>query len=122
MLDAAADRIMIESEDITEDVGDNWRTDVISAIVRSLPQDKVMYEAVDPKVRSPSRSHCHHPRTNIHISHDVFCFQVFAWYIQQFGVDVNLFVDHSQTVQLAIARAGIWGTSSTFGRITSYKG
>ena len=44
---------------------------------------------------------------------------VFSWYVQTFGPDVNLFVDHSQIVQLECLRAGIWGTSGTWGRIIS---
>jgi phosphosulfolactate synthase (CoM biosynthesis protein A) len=34
---------------------------------------------------------------------------------------VNLFVDHSQIVQLECLRAGLWGTKSSWGRITTYK-
>lgn len=76
--DAGVERIMIESEGITENVGDEWRTDVVNKIVKELPMEKVMFEAADPKV--------------------------FEWYIREFGVDVNLFVDHSQIVQLAALR------------------
>jgi phosphosulfolactate synthase (CoM biosynthesis protein A) len=46
---------------------------------------------------------------------------VFEWYVKNYGVDVNLFVDHSQIVQLECLRRGIWGTKSTFGRIASYR-
>ena len=42
-------------------------------------------------------------------------------YIQTLGADVNVFVDHSQIVQLACARKGIWGTSDLFGRVTTFK-
>ncbi|KAF8174017.1 hypothetical protein K438DRAFT_1940023 [Mycena galopus ATCC 62051] len=35
--------------------------------------------------------------------------QVFNWYIHEFGVDLNLFVDHSQIMQLSCLREGIWG-------------
>jgi phosphosulfolactate synthase (CoM biosynthesis protein A) len=34
---------------------------------------------------------------------------------------VNLFVDHSQIVQLECLRAGIWGTKSSWGRVASFK-
>jgi phosphosulfolactate synthase (CoM biosynthesis protein A) len=88
------ERIMIESEGITENVK-NWRTDVIQAILRELPSEKVMFEAADPKV--------------------------FNWYIREFGVDVNLFVDHSQIVQLSCLRTGIWGMADTFGKVTSFR-
>jgi phosphosulfolactate synthase (CoM biosynthesis protein A) len=47
--------------------------------------------------------------------------QVFAWYVQNYGPDVNLFVDHSQIVQLECLRSGIWGTSELWGRVQAYK-
>ena len=40
--------------------------------------------------------------------------------IKNYGIDVNLFVDHSQIVQLECLRAGIWGTQDTWGRMLSY--
>lgn len=35
---------------------------------------------------------------------------------------LNLFVDHSQIVQLEYLRSGIWGTKSLWGRVVTYKG
>lgn len=93
-IDAGVEKIMIESEGITENVT-NWRTDVIQKILSDLPMDKVMFEAAEPKV--------------------------FNWYIREFGIDVNLFVDHSQIVQLTCLRSGIWGMADTFGRIASFR-
>ena len=90
VLDAGADIIMIESEGITESVN-SWRTDVAAAIIDKLGLDKVMFEAADPPV--------------------------FEWYVKNYGNEVNLFVDHSQIVQLEALRSGIWGTKSTWGRI-----
>jgi phosphosulfolactate synthase (CoM biosynthesis protein A) len=87
--------IMIESEGITEEVT-TWRTDVVTAIVRELGLEQVMFEAADP--------------------------HVFSWYVQNYGPEVNLFVDHSQIVQLECLRQGIWGTAGTWGRILSYPG
>lgn len=46
--------------------------------------------------------------------------EVFAYHIQNQGAQANLFIDHSQIVQLACLRRGIWGTGSTFGRIVTY--
>ena len=51
--------------------------------------------------------------------------QVFAWYIKNYGPEVNVFVDHSQIVQLEALRQGIWGTTldaSIFGsdKISSF--
>lgn len=92
-LDAGAQLIMIESEGITEQVRE-WRTDVVGRIVSELGIEQVMFEAADPAV--------------------------FTWYVRNYGIDVNLFVDHSQIVQLECLRAGIWGTDDTWGRILSY--
>jgi phosphosulfolactate synthase (CoM biosynthesis protein A) len=92
-LEAGAYMIMIESEGITESVK-TWRTDVVAAIVRGLGLEHVMFEAAEP--------------------------DVFAWYLKNYGPEVNLFVDHSQIVQLECLRSGIWGTKSTWGRIVTY--
>jgi len=94
-LDAGAYMIMIESEGITENVP-AWRTDVPAKVVSALGLDQVMFEAADP--------------------------EVFAWYIKNYGPDVNLFVDHSQIVQLECLRSGIWGTKSLWGRIRTFAG
>jgi phosphosulfolactate synthase (CoM biosynthesis protein A) len=94
-LEAGASMIMIESEGITENVA-AWRTDVAAQIIGALGLENVMFEAADP--------------------------EVFAWYIKNYGPEVNLFVDHSQIVQLECLRAGIWGTKSLWGRVLTYKG
>jgi phosphosulfolactate synthase (CoM biosynthesis protein A) len=94
-LEAGAYMVMIESEGITENVT-SWRTDVPAKIINALGLEKVMFEAADP--------------------------EVFAWYIQNYGPEVNLFVDHSQIVQLECLRAGIWGTAGLWGRVVTYKG
>jgi phosphosulfolactate synthase (CoM biosynthesis protein A) len=44
-----------------------------------------------------------------------------AWYVKNYGPDVNLFVDYRQIVQLECLRAGIWGTKSRWGRVVTYK-
>jgi phosphosulfolactate synthase (CoM biosynthesis protein A) len=93
-LEAGAHMIMIESEGITEQVRE-WRTDVVAGIVAELGLEQVMFEAADP--------------------------DVFSWYIKNYGIDVNLFVDHSQIVQLEGLRAGIWGTHDTWGRVLAYR-
>lgn len=94
-LEAGAYLIMIESEGITENVK-VWRTDVVSKIVNALGTEKVMFEAAEP--------------------------EVFAWYVKNYGPEVNLFVDHSQIVQLECLRSGIWGTKSLWGRVLTYDG
>src|SRR5205823_5515463 len=92
-LEAGAQMIMVESEGITEQVRE-WRTDVAEQFAAELGLDRVMFEAADPPV--------------------------FSWYVKNYGADVNLFVDHSQIVQLECLRAGIWGTQDTWGRMLSY--
>ncbi len=94
-LDAGAYMIMIESEGITESVK-VWRTDVPGRFANALGLEHVMFEAADP--------------------------EVFDWYVKNYGADVNLFVDHSQIVQLQCLRSGIWGTKSLWGRVLTYKG
>jgi phosphosulfolactate synthase (CoM biosynthesis protein A) len=94
-LEAGAYMIMVESEGITESV-ETWRTDVPGRFANALGLEKVMFEAADP--------------------------EVFSWYITNYGPEVNLFVDHSQIVQLETLRSGIWGTKGTWGRVLTYKG
>ena len=93
-LEAGAAMIMVESEGITENVR-TWRTDVAARMVDALGLEKLMFEAADPAV--------------------------FSWYVKTYGPEVNLFVDHSQIVQLECLRSGIWGTTDTWGRVLTYK-
>jgi len=94
-LDAGAEIIMVESEGITENV-DPWRTDVPARFIDEIGMEELMFEAADP--------------------------DVFEWYVKDYGAEVNLFVDHSQIVQLECLRSGIWGTKSLWGRVHTYKG
>lgn len=93
-IEAGAYMIMVESEGITENA-DPWRTDVPAKFINALGLEKLMFEAADPRV--------------------------FSWYIKNYGSEVNLFVDHSQIVQLEALRQGIWGTQSLWGRVVTYK-
>ncbi len=93
-LDAGAYIIMMESEGVTENANP-WKVDVPAKFIRDLGLENVMFEAADP--------------------------QVFKWYIKNYGPEVNLFVDHSQIVQLEATRQGIWGTNDIWGRIVTYK-
>jgi phosphosulfolactate synthase (CoM biosynthesis protein A) len=93
-LSAGAEMIMVESEGITESVA-KWRTDVVARIVAGVGLERLMFEAADP--------------------------EVFAWYVKTYGPEVNLFVDHSQIVQLECLRSGIWGTKNLWGRVVSYR-
>ncbi|HET7414809.1 MAG TPA: phosphosulfolactate synthase [Arthrobacter sp.] len=89
-LEAGADIIMIESEGITENV-DEWNTAAAASIINNVGLENVMFEAADPLV--------------------------FEWYVKNYGNEVNLFVDHSQILQLEGLRQNIWGNKSTWGRI-----
>jgi phosphosulfolactate synthase (CoM biosynthesis protein A) len=93
-LEAGASLIMIESEGITENVR-AWRTDAVARFVEALGLKSLVFEAADP--------------------------EVFAWYVKSYGPEVNLFVDHSQVVQLECLRSGIWGTKSLWGRVHTYR-
>lgn len=93
--DAGAYMIMIESGGITEEVT-TWRTDVVATIARELGLEIVMFEAADPGA--------------------------FGWYVKNDGPEANLFIDHSQIVQLECLRRGIWGTKSRWGRVVAYPG
>lgn len=86
--------IMIESEGITENVR-AWQMDPVSRIINALGLENLMFEAADP--------------------------EVFSWYVKNYGPEVNLFVDHSQIVQLECQRRGIWGPKSLWGRVLTYK-
>lgn len=92
-LDAGADLLMVEAEGITEEVHE-WRTDVVYTIANELGMDNLVFEAPGP--------------------------EMFEWYIKNFGPNVNLFVDNSQVVELECMRSGLWGKTSTWGRITSF--
>jgi phosphosulfolactate synthase (CoM biosynthesis protein A) len=91
-LDAGADIIMIESEGITENVA-QWNTAAAASIIDGIGLSRVMFEAADPPV--------------------------FEWYIKHYGNEINLFVDHSQILQLEGLRQNIWGNKSTWGRIAN---
>jgi phosphosulfolactate synthase (CoM biosynthesis protein A) len=68
---------------------------VIARIADALGLERVMFEAADPSV--------------------------FTWYVKHYGAEVNLFVDHSQIVQLECLRSGIWGTKDVWGRVKTFK-
>ncbi|KAJ3188396.1 hypothetical protein HDU85_005547 [Gaertneriomyces sp. JEL0708] len=86
--------IMIESEGITENVPAP-RFNVASRLINAVGIKHIMFEAADPRV--------------------------FTEYIKTYGPSVNLFVDHSQALQLEALRQGIWGTMDVWGRVVSYR-
>lgn len=94
-LEAGAPLVMLESEGVTESVTE-WRTDVPARMASELGLERVMFEAADP--------------------------EVYSWYVKQFGPEVNLFVDHSQIINLESLRSGLWGNGDLWGRVVTYKG
>jgi phosphosulfolactate synthase (CoM biosynthesis protein A) len=81
-IDAGAEQVMIESG-IDGDIPVR-RPEVVAGIVLALGLEKPVFEAADP--------------------------ERFAWYIENVGPEVNLFVDHSQIIQVESLRSGIGGT------------
>lgn len=94
-LDAGADMIVLESEGVTESVR-AWRTDVPATLADAIGMDRIVFEAAEPRV--------------------------FEWYIKNFGPEVNVFVDHTQALMIEAVRSGIWGSSSIWNRVHTYKG
>ncbi|HWI67650.1 MAG TPA: phosphosulfolactate synthase [Nitrospiraceae bacterium] len=93
LLDVGAKMIRAESEGITENVK-SWRSHVNARFVIAIGLDHLMFEVAD--LRSLPD-------------------------INNYGPVANLFVDHSQIVQLECLRSGIWGTKGTLGRILTYQ-
>lgn len=91
-LDAGADLIMVESEGITERVRE-WRMDLVGLLATDVGLEHLMFEAADPRV--------------------------FAWYIKNYGPEVNLFIDITQIFQLECLRAGL--SKTLLGRVHSYR-
>lgn len=84
LLDAGAYMLMIESEGLTEGLPpEKWRIDVIKKLIDAFGYEQLMFEAAEP--------------------------EVFKWYLQNVGRDVNLFIDNSQIVEFNCWRSGIWG-------------
>ncbi len=85
-LEAGAYMLMIESEGLTEGLPvEKWRIDVIKKLVEEFGYEQLMFEAAEP--------------------------EVFKWYLQNVGRDVNLFIDNSQIVEFNCWRSGAWGTN-----------
>ncbi|XP_047310998.1 protein HEAT-STRESS-ASSOCIATED 32 [Impatiens glandulifera] len=76
-LEAGADMIMIDAQDLCEQA-DSMRADIIAKIIGRLGLEKIMFEASDDKTSE--------------------------WFIKQYGSRVNLFVDHSQVMDLECHR------------------
>ncbi|KAL8467811.1 hypothetical protein ACS0TY_031161 [Phlomoides rotata] len=76
-LEAGADMIMIDADDVCRQA-DSVRADIIAKVIGRLGLEKTMFEASNPKTSE--------------------------WFIKQYGPRVNLFVDHSQVMDLECLR------------------
>ncbi|CAK9135457.1 unnamed protein product [Ilex paraguariensis] len=85
-LEAGADMIMIDADDICR-YADSVRADIIAKVIGRLGLEKTMFEASNPKTSE--------------------------WFIKQYGPRVNLFVDHSQVMDLECLRGRNLGENHT---------
>ncbi|KAJ0583147.1 putative phosphosulfolactate synthase [Helianthus annuus] len=76
-LEAGADMIVIDAEDVCK-YADSVRADIIAKVIGRLGIEKTMFEASNAKTSE--------------------------WFIKQYGPNVNLFVDHSQVLDLECLR------------------
>lgn len=76
-LEAGADMIMIDADDVCK-YADSVRADIIAKVIGRLGLEKTMFEASNAKTSE--------------------------WFINQYGPKVNLFVDHSQVMDLECLR------------------
>ncbi|KAL5579173.1 hypothetical protein UlMin_011615 [Ulmus minor] len=76
-LEVGADVIMIEEEDVCNNV-DSVRADIIAKIIGRLGIERTMFEASNPRTSE--------------------------WFIKHYGPNVNLFVDHSNVMNLECLR------------------
>ncbi|RZB95550.1 Protein HEAT-STRESS-ASSOCIATED 32 isoform B [Glycine soja] len=76
-LEAGADMIMIDADDVSKHA-DNMRADIIAKIIGRLGIEKTMFEASNQRISE--------------------------WFIKQYGPKVNLFIDHSNVVDVECLR------------------
>ncbi|KAM4101986.1 hypothetical protein ACB094_05G188300 [Castanea mollissima] len=76
-LEAGADMIMIDADDVCK-YADSVRADIIAKVIGRLGLEKTMFEASNPRTSE--------------------------WFIKQYGPKVNLYVDHSQVMDLECLR------------------
>ncbi|OVA13164.1 (2R)-phospho-3-sulfolactate synthase [Macleaya cordata] len=81
-LEAGADMIMIEADDVCK-YADSLRTDFVAKIIGRLGLEKTMFEASNSKTSE--------------------------WFVKRYGPRVNLFVDHSQVMDLECLRGSSLG-------------
>ncbi|PKA63699.1 hypothetical protein AXF42_Ash016983 [Apostasia shenzhenica] len=81
-LEAGADMIMIDADEVCR-YAEALRTDIIAKIIGRLGLEKTMFEASSSKTSE--------------------------WFVKQYGPKVNLFIDHSQVINLECLRGGNLG-------------
>ncbi|KAK3035106.1 hypothetical protein RJ639_032608 [Escallonia herrerae] len=81
-LEAGADMIMIDADDVCKHP-DDIRADIIAKVIGRLGLEKTMFEASSSKTSE--------------------------WFIRRYGPRVNLFVDHAQVMDLECLRGRNWG-------------
>ncbi len=88
--DAGATMLMIESEGITEGIADpnNWRKDVIFALIEKFGCEKLMFE-ISPE--------------------DAEARQTFKWYLKEVSPQVNLMMNAKNIVEFNAWRLQLWG-------------
>ncbi len=96
-LKAGAYMLMFESEGVTEDLPfKKWRTDLVKRLIKKYGLNTWMFEAAEP--------------------------QVFKWYLQNYGQDVNMFIDHSQVIEYTAWALKLWGNPDIWkGKVFRYK-
>lgn len=85
-LEAGADMIMIDADEVCRQA-DTMRADVIAKVVSRLGLERTMFDASNPKTSE--------------------------WFIKQYGPKVNLFVEHSQVMDLECLRGRNLGKNHT---------
>lgn len=85
-LEAGADMIMVDADDVCQQA-DSVRADTVAKIIGRLGLERTMFEASNPKTSE--------------------------WFIKQYGPKVNLFVDHSQVMDLECLRGRNLGKNHT---------
>ncbi|XP_073003262.1 protein HEAT-STRESS-ASSOCIATED 32 [Typha latifolia] len=85
-LEAGADMIMIDADNVCK-YADALRTDIIAKIIGRLGLDKTMFEASNSRTSE--------------------------WFVKRYGPRVNLFVDHSEVMNLECLRGSNLGRNHT---------
>ncbi|KTD23486.1 phosphosulfolactate synthase [Legionella lansingensis] len=90
--DAGAFMLMVESEGITEGIPnpDDWRKDIIFALIDKFGVDKLMFE-VSPE--------------------DDEARKTFKWYLKNVSYDINLMMNAKNIVEFNAWRLQLWGDS-----------